>query len=99
MSAQDWLNRLEAWANKTVEADRRKRTQRRDLTNADYDAFDAALDERAAAPMKPQTRQQLRALIRKRNPLRWWSLQNDLRWVEREMKALGYNPDDARYIL
>lgn len=71
--------------------------QPRELTPEDRAGWNDALDRRAS--MKPQTVESVRALIRQRNPIRWRQLQNDIKWVEKEMKKLGLNPEDARSIL
>lgn len=71
--------------------------QPRELTDEDRAGWNDALDRRAA--MKPQTVESVRALIRQRNPIRWHQLQRDIKWVEKEMKKMGLNPEDARSIL
>lgn len=47
----------------------------------------------------PRNLEQLRYIIRQENPVRWWRLQADLKWIKRVMKKLGYNPEDARWLL
>lgn len=69
----------------------------RDLTDADYDAWSAAADE----GFKPTIRtiQQAQTALRRINPVRWRQVQSDYKWVQKQMKRLGLNPEDARYIL
>jgi hypothetical protein len=69
----------------------------RNLSVEDYAGWDAALDARASIP--PRTVEQVRATIKMKNPIRWAQLQRDLRWVGKEMKKMGLNPEDARYLL
>lgn len=69
----------------------------RDLTADDYASWDEALNARAS--MNPRTVASVRNQIRGKNPIRWAQLQRDLRWVAKEMKKMGLNPEDARYIL
>lgn len=79
--------------------DPKKPNQPRDLTEADRIGWDVAMDQRAASKMRPQTREDIIRLIRNRNPLRWHGFVKDYKWVQKEMKKLGLNPDDARYLL
>lgn len=37
--------------------------------------------------------------IRSRNPFRWRRLLRDYRWAQKEMKRMGLNPEDARWLL
>ena len=72
----------------------RGQPQRR-LTSDDVDSF----VEAATLRKEPRTTAQARAAIRQSNPVRWWRLQGDLKWLRREMKRMGLNPEDARWIL
>ena len=86
------------WWRTMEEAGRPASNQRRDLTDEDRLAWDEAQDQRMRKT-KPETLDDIRALIRHRNPIRWRQVQKDYRWVQKEMKRLGLNPEDARYIL
>lgn len=57
--------------------------------------FDAGIQK----PPTSTTIEELRKNIRLRNPVRWKRLQKELRWVEKQMKKMGHNPEDARWIL
>lgn len=46
-----------------------------------------------------RTRQQIRDYMNEKYKWRWRRLQRDYRWLERVMKKIGLNPEDARYLL
>lgn len=74
---------------------RRQRPQPRRLDDGDWSAFmEAASDRR-----KPMSREQIIEAVKARNPHRWWRLQWDYKWLEKQMKRLGQNPEDARELL
>lgn len=75
-----------------------KSNVRRDLTEDDRLAWYDAASEREKA-IRPQTIADVQALVRNRNPIRWRQLQGHYRWLQKEMKRLGLNPEDARYML
>ena len=54
-----------------------------------------------AADQRPQqrTRESIIRAIRRRNPIRWRRLQHEIRWVQKEMKKAGLNPEEWRYLL
>lgn len=66
----------------------------RQLTEADIASF-----EQAHMQKPPLSTDQVRSIIKHKNPVRWWRLQQDLRWIEREMRKLKMNPEDARWLL
>jgi hypothetical protein len=64
----------------------------RQLTDEDIAWFeDTKLD-------KPLTMEDVKALLRQRNPVRWWRLQNDFKWMQRQLRKMGRNPEDARWL-
>jgi hypothetical protein len=69
----------------------------RTLTDPDFEVwFEAAEDrQRNASKRDKLPAEQVQA----RNPWRWRRLQKDIRWVQKELKRLGYSPDDWRRIL
>lgn len=71
----------------------------RDLTYEDRESWADAQDERMSAPPPPKKIEDIQALIRNRNPVKWHQVRKDFRWVQKEMKRLGLNPEDARFIL
>lgn len=75
-----------------------KSNVRRDLTEDDRLAWYDAASEREKA-IRPQTIADVQALVRNRNPIRWRQLQGHYKWLQKEMKRLGLNPEDARYML
>lgn len=77
---------------------RRAKNVRRDIDESDRLAWYDAATEREKA-IKPQTIQDVQALIRNRNPIRWIQLRGHYKWLQKEMKRAGLNPEDARYIL
>lgn len=91
----DYWRRM--WTEITQTPDQRSNL-RRSPTEAERLGWDNALTERSKdAP--PKTLTSIRTLIKNKNPVRWWQLQRDFKWVQKEMKKMGLNPDDARYIL
>jgi hypothetical protein len=47
----------------------------------------------------PKTKESIQRALKMSNPVRWRQVQNDLKWVQKRMKKMGLNPEDARYIL
>lgn len=70
---------------------------RRRLHEGDVDGFLAAAEQRD--PPRRRDKDTLRNYLMAKSPWRWRALQRHLRWVEREMKRLGVNPEDARWLL
>ncbi len=70
-------------------------SSRRPLTEQDFDGFRAAADERP----KPRTIEDIRRRLTERNFVRMNRLQKEYRWMQREMKKMGLNPEDARWVL
>jgi len=77
----------------------RERAVPRDLTEDDRLGWYDAGTERSKKAPRPSTIEDVQKLIKNRNPVRWYSLQSDFKWVQKEMRKLGLNPEDARYIL
>lgn len=75
----------------------RRRYDRRPLTEDDLQSWQDAVTKRPTG--KAKTEEDVKALIRNRNPVRWWQLQRDFKWVQKEMKKMGLNPEDARFLL
>lgn len=58
--------------------------------------FQAAI---ATPPAPPSGVEAIRSAVRQKNPVRWARLQREFRWMQRRMKKMGLNPEDARWIL
>lgn len=71
----------------------------RELWEGDYDGFFKAASTPNRDEPKGKTRDGIRARLLLDNPIRWRRLQRDYRWLEKRMKKLGANPEDARFIL
>jgi hypothetical protein len=69
----------------------------RDLTNDDRLDWDTALSKQPR--IRQRTLDDVKRLMRNRNPIRFAQLQRDYRWLEKQMKKAGLNPEDARYLL
>lgn len=70
-------------------------TAPRDLSGKDYeDWFEAG--ERELPPER--TLAWARAAIRRYNVWKWNQMMRDYRWLQKRMKKLGLNPEDARYL-
>jgi len=41
----------------------------------------------------------VRKELRRRNPVRWNRMQGDFHWMQKQLKKMGLNPDDARWYL
>ncbi len=46
-----------------------------------------------------RTRDKIRDFFQARNRWRWNRLQRDYAWLRKEMKKVGLNSEDARYLL
>jgi hypothetical protein len=67
------------------------------LTPEEYVDWSEAAN--AGFHLKPQTVEDIRAALRRTNPVKWRQIQADMRWIEKHMKKMGLNPEDARYVL
>ncbi len=67
------------------------------LNQDDRLGWDKALDKQPRGAER--TRENIRKLIRNRNPVKWIQVQNDIKWVKKEMKKMGLNPEDWRSVL
>jgi hypothetical protein len=63
------------------------------------DPFDDLLDVPEEPYYSHQTLSQIRAFLKSRNRRRWNRLESDFKWLQDEMKKIGLNPDDARFLL
>ena len=59
------------------------------------DGWDAAADSR----MRPRSKTEIVAALNQKNSYRMWRLRHDFKWLQRQMKKMGYNPEDARELL
>jgi len=69
----------------------------RQLSQQDYDGWMAASDDQPA--VTSLTKDQLRAYLKAKNPWRWRRLRGDFKWMQKRLAKLGYNPEDARFLL
>ncbi len=54
----------------------------------------------AADARKPtMTRDDLIKYLEKKNSYRMWRIRYDYKWVQKQLKKLGMNPEDARELL
>lgn len=65
------------------------------LTDSDFDGFEVAVKARRG----PLTTEQIIATLKRKNAVRWRRLHKDYRWMQREFKKMGLNPDDAKELL
>lgn len=70
-------------------------TPPRPLTPDDVGSFFKAA-EKPKPPVKDAA--WVRKQLSVRNPVRWARLQRDYRWMQKSMKKMGLNPEEARYI-
>lgn len=65
------------------------------LSTDDIESFHDAADHRKG----PLTQDQIISVLKLRNWVRWHRLQSDFKWLQKQYKKMGLNPDDARYLL
>lgn len=68
----------------------------RQLTERDVNAMYEAAIKR---PKPIRNREQIRQIMCDKNPWRWRRLQSDMRWLRRQMKRAGFDPEDARWLV
>ena len=89
-----WTDFIVAYNSKRDE--QRAKAEPRPLTEQDRVSWYSAQDRRTS---NLRDMDAVKALIRQRNPIRWRCLRKDFAWMQKEMKRLGLNPEDARYLL
>lgn len=67
----------------------------RKLTETDIISFNISADKRIG----PRSREDILAYLHQKNSWRMWRLQKDYRWVQKHMKKMGYNPEEAKDLL
>ena len=75
------------------------RNVKRKLTYDDVDSFFKAAEKERKPELPPLTVRGLQAFFQKENPVRWWRMQRDLRWMKKKMVKKGYRAEDARWLL
>lgn len=82
---------------------RRNPNDKRRLNQNDLDGiWEASTDRVTSAAFRTprrMTRDEIIAVIKQKNGYRWWRIQYDYRWLRKQMKKLGQNPDEARELL
>ena len=71
---------------------------RRDVTEKEVGDWLGAAEQRERK-IRPRTADAIRLELRRRNYVRYWRLQRDFKWMQKEMKRMGLNPEDARNLL
>lgn len=69
-------------------------TEPRPLTDDDYQTWYDAADQQTP----DRTLDWAAASIRRYNIWKWNQMMRDYRWLQKRMKKLGLNPEDARYL-
>jgi len=67
----------------------------RQLGEEDHIDFQEAASKRQPPPNIEQLREHFKA----KNPHRWRRMNSDKRWAEKQLRKLGMNPDDWRWLL
>ena len=70
---------------------------RRKLSEEDVADFLASRPTQKPIPTMTVRRVQHDIMVK--NPVRWMRLQKDLKWLQRVVKKMGYQPEDARWLL
>lgn len=81
-----WKRALERWANPAVLI--KPPTDLNEWPTVDGPSSQSLRD-----------RKQLVDYLMAKNPRRWARMQRDFTWARREMKKLGKNPEDVRFLL
>ncbi len=68
---------------------------KRALRDEDVIEFFAAADNRTGS----KTREQILADLERKNSYRMWRIRHDFKWLKKQMKKMGQNPEDARELL
>lgn len=74
---------------------RNKTNQRRRTTHDEVIGWFTASDERQPT----LTRERIIEKIKAKNAYRWWRLNHDYKWLQRQCKKMGLNPNEARELL
>ena len=83
------------WFDRTFRGDaRHKGKSPRALSDKDIDSF----FKEQRKPPAPMTLNRLRTHMSRKNYARWRRLKKDFAWMQREMRKLGLNPEDARWL-
>lgn len=61
----------------------------------DFELFFEAAENR----ITPRSKSKIIAEIEKKNSYRWWRIRHDYKWLKRQLKRMGYNPDEAKELL
>lgn len=72
-----------------------KTNEKRKLREEDVIGF----YEAAHSQTSPKTREQIIAALERKNAYRMWRIRHDFKWLRRQLKKMGLNPDDARELL
>jgi hypothetical protein len=67
----------------------------RGVNPPEYDGWFESADMR----VKPLTHDEIIKAVKKRGSFRWWRLNHDYKWLKKQMKKMGYSPEDARELL
>lgn len=55
--------------------------------------------EAAEMQRGPKTRAAIIAALERKNKYRMWRLRYDYRWLQKQLKRMGLNPEDAKELL
>lgn len=97
----NWLEaRMEYWLENMRRAsmtkDFRDKGGPRVPTSEELDSW---FDDGKQVPPSNHTRESIRSAIKSRNPVRFNRMMRDFRWMQKQMKKMGLNPEDARWLL
>lgn len=70
-------------------------------TDEELVGWNDALDMRentAYSRIPLQTREDVIRAVRRTNPIKYGQIMRDYKWLQKQMKKLGLNPEDARYL-
>lgn len=72
-----------------------RRNEKRRLREEDIVSFYAAAEQRKG----PMTRDEMLAALERKNSYRMWRIRHDFKWLKKQVKKMGHNPEDARELL
>lgn len=65
------------------------------LGESDIASFETATRARRV----PKNKEEILLHLKQKNPVRMYRMKRDFRWMQRQMKKMGLNPEDARELL
>jgi hypothetical protein len=65
----------------------------------DHSDYENAIEEHEVRTFTKNSTENISKHMRRRNRVRWWRLRRDFGWLQKELRKMGRDPEDARWIL